>query len=115
MLNWLKRKNEKIEELSPEIKLLLQNAENGDPDAQYALGLLYLEGQGVKKDEKTAAEWFQKATDQGHKEAQKKLSWCYLYGKGVKQSLTEALKLSQEADGTNEKVDMNKFGALIRK
>ena len=90
-------------------------AEQGDPEAQYQLGLLYLEGTGVKKNEKTAAEWFQKASDQGHNEAMRKLSWCYLYGRGTKRSLSEALRLSQIADGTEEKVDTNKFGALVRK
>lgn len=95
--------------------LYLQAAENGDPEAQYNLGLIYLEGNGVKKNEKLGAGWIQKAANQGHIEAKKKLAWCYLYGRGVKQNLSHGLKLSQEADGTDFAVDMNKFGALIRK
>ncbi len=90
-------------------------AEQGDAEAQYQLGLIYIEGKGVKKDLKAGAAWLQKAADQKHIEALKKLSWCYLYGKGVKQSLSHSLELSQKADGTKVKVDMNKFGHLIRK
>lgn len=90
-------------------------AEQGDAEAQYQLGLIYLEGKGVKKDMKTGAAWIQKAADQEHVGALKKLAWCYLYGRGVKQSLSHSLELSQKADGTNEKIDMNKFGHLIRK
>ena len=115
MLNWLKRKNENTEELTPELKLMIQKAEEGDAESQYKLGLLYLEGNEIKKNDKLAAEFFQKAADQGHLDAQRKLAWCYLYGRGVKQNLSYSLKLSQDADGTHEKVDMNKFGYLIRK
>ena len=56
-----------------------------------------------------------KNAEQGHLDAQRKLAWCHLYGRGVKQNLSYSLKLSQDADGTNEKIDMNKFGYLIRK
>ncbi len=119
MLNWFKNKSEKTETAStpqdPELKLLMQNAEQGDAEAQYKLGLCYLEGDGLKKNEKIAAELFRKAMEQGHLDAQRKLAWCHLYGRGVKQNLSYSLKLSQDADGTHEKIDMNKFGYLIRK
>ena len=122
MLQWLKQKKEKsanhMEEtqaMDPQVLDLKQKADQGDAEAQYQIGLLYLEGEAVKKNEKLAAEFLQKATDQGHLDAQRKLAWCYLYGRGVKQNLSHSLKLSQDADGTHEKVDMNKFGYLIRK
>ena len=122
MLQWLKQKMEKsadhtenMQEMDPQVLELKKKADQGDEEAQYQLGLLYLEGESVKKNEKLAAEFLQKATDQGHLDAQRKLAWCYLYGRGVKQNLSHSLKLSQDADGTHEKVDMNKFGYLIRK
>ncbi len=89
--------------------------ESTDPEEQYRLGLQYLEGDGVKKNEKLAASLFQKAADQGHTPAMKKLAWCYLYGRGVGQNLSKGLEISQKAEGTEFKVDMNKFGALVRK
>lgn len=97
------------------VSLYRRAAGQGNPEGQYCLALLYLEGKGIKKNEKTAAEWLQKAVDQEHKPAMKKLAWCYLYAHGTKQSLSTALELSQKADDTECKVDMNKFGALVRK
>lgn len=97
------------------VTFYLQAAELGDAEAQYDLGLLYMEGKGVKKDEKAAAGWIQKAADQGHNEATRKLAWCYLYGRGVKQSLTKSVKLSQQASGKGDQIDMNKYGLLVRK
>lgn len=95
--------------------LFRQAAELGDPEAQYNLGLLYMEGNGLKKDEKIAAGWIQKAADQGHNEALRKLAWCYLYGRGVRQSLAQSVKLSQKASGAGAQIDMNKYGLLVRK
>ena len=118
MLNWFKNKNENTEKTvisqDPEVQRLILSAEQGDAEAQYQLGLRYLEGDGLKKNEKAAAELFKKAMEQGHLDAQRKLAWCHLYGRGVKQNLSYSLQLSQDADGTHEKIDMNKFGYLIR-
>ena len=40
-------------------------AEAGDADAQYNLGWMYDEGEGVEQDFKEAVKWYQKAADQG--------------------------------------------------
>ena len=47
-------------------------AEQGYADAQYQLGLCYEKGQGVKKDLKTARNWFEKAAANGNKKAYSK-------------------------------------------
>ena len=44
-------------------------AEQGQVEAQFKLGLLYFNGEGVPKDFVRAAEWFRKAAGQGHTEA----------------------------------------------
>ena len=36
-------------------------AKAGDREAQYSLGLMYLDGRGVARDEKTAADYFEQA------------------------------------------------------
>lgn len=46
------------------IKLLRQAAEAGDGNAQFALGLCYIEGYGVKKDRKEAIKWLQRVVRQ---------------------------------------------------
>ena len=44
-------------------------AENGNPSAQYEMGLVYSRGKGVPEDEEKAAEWFKKAAQYGHPNA----------------------------------------------
>ena len=49
------------------------NAEAGDPDAQWQLGILFEEGQFGPQDAKTAAQWFEKSAAQCNKFAQNSL------------------------------------------
>lgn len=53
------------------------------PDAQYRLGMMYLNGDGVKHNLCDAFEWFAKAAEQGHAEAQYMLGTMYANGQGV--------------------------------
>ena len=50
--------------------LIARAAALGHAPAQYHLGFLYGEGQGVTRDPAKAIEWFRRAADQGHAEAQ---------------------------------------------
>ena len=65
-------------------------AEQGDPNAQYNLGVLYADGQGVTKDYKTAVKWYELAAEQGHISAQVNLAFMYANGKGVNRDFTRA-------------------------
>lgn len=47
----------------------MKAARQGDAAAQYMIGKMYLEGQGVSKDEQQALTWLKKAAAQGNKEA----------------------------------------------
>jgi len=49
-------------------------AEQGDADAQYSLGILYVYGHGVPQDYARAAEWLRLAAAQDNEEAQKALA-----------------------------------------
>ena len=64
-------------------------AEQGDPEAQYNLGVMY-GGNGVKEDPPKAAYWMRKAAEQGHKFALSNLALMYREGKGVAKDLTVA-------------------------
>ncbi|MDG1708109.1 MAG: tetratricopeptide repeat protein [Emcibacteraceae bacterium] len=46
----------------------------GYAEAQYRLGLMYLEGRGTKKRENFAKMWFRNAAEQGHEPAKVKLN-----------------------------------------
>ena len=49
-------------------------AEQGNADAQYALGRMYYNGEGVPRDEAEAVHWFRMAAELGHAEAQDQLA-----------------------------------------
>jgi TPR repeat protein len=66
-------------------------AEAGNPVAQYNLGVLYENGQGVPKDYARAVEWYRKGAEQGYSEAQNNLANMYAFGLGVPQDAAEAV------------------------
>ena len=72
-------------------------AEEGISDAQFTLGLMYYDGQGVKQDYSEAQKWFQKAAEQGYAYAQYDLGLMYYNGEGVKQDYFKAIELWQKA------------------
>ena len=79
-------------------------AEQGDASAQYNLGALYFNGQGVTQDYAAALKWFTLAAEQGDASAQFILGVMYDNGKGVTQDYAAALKwytLAAE-QGSNE-------------
>lgn len=51
--------------------------------AQYYLGMMYLNGQGVDQSYKKAGKWFLKAAEQGIPQAQYKLGMLYFKGQGL--------------------------------
>jgi putative methionine-R-sulfoxide reductase with GAF domain len=65
-------------------------ADKGEPAAEYALGMRYASGEGVKQDEKEAASWFLKAAENGNVKAQATLGTRYWGGRGVPASLAQA-------------------------
>jgi len=56
-------------------------AEQGDPDGQYGLGILYATGEGVARDAGAAREWLERAGRQGHGLAVVALSQAFLSGR----------------------------------
>ena len=58
-------------------------AEGGDSAAQYNLGFMYNNGQGVPQDYKEAVKWYRLAAEQGNAMAQNNLAWMYDNGEGV--------------------------------
>ncbi|MDP6708432.1 MAG: tetratricopeptide repeat protein [Alphaproteobacteria bacterium] len=74
------------------LKEFVPLAKAGKPDAQFALGMMYLNGQLVKRDANEAAKWFLKAADQGMVDAQGSLGALYSAGKGVPLNMVQAYK-----------------------
>jgi len=60
-------------------------AEQGVAEAQFNLGLMYYNGQGVRQDYAEAVRWYRQAAEQGNAEAQNNLGAMYAIGQGVRQ------------------------------
>jgi len=85
------------DELSPRqaaaLEKLRQAAESGDAEAQYRLGMLYGNGEGVALDHVQAERWFSLAARQGHEDALLNLAWLYANGAGVETDEARAREL----------------------
>lgn len=81
------------------IKLFKKGAKQGAADAQYNLGYMYENGDGVEGDYVIAAEWYEKAAAQGHAKAQNNLAFLYRKGYGVPQDIAKAMELYENAAG----------------
>ena len=67
-------------------------AEQGNVDAQLALGDMYHNGEGgVPQDDKEAVNWYRKAAEQGDAEAQYNIGMMYQKGEAVSQDYKEAI------------------------
>ncbi len=77
-------------ELKQATQILTQAAQEGQAEAQFMLGSMYAEGQGVIQDFMQAAHWLLKAANAGHPEAMHHLGMMYMIGNGVPKNRTEA-------------------------
>jgi len=69
---------------------MLPIAEQGNADAQFALGVMYGNGDGVPQDYAVAMKWYRLAAEQGIARAQYNLGIMYGNGKGVPQDYVQA-------------------------
>jgi TPR repeat protein len=93
LLDWgMARKNLVAAPDAEKIERLRTQAETGDAQAQYRIGLAYYEGDGITKDLAEAVRWFRKAAEQGNANAQHEVSVAYASGEGVAEDLEESVK-----------------------
>ena len=69
---------------------LVERAEGGDAIAQFNLGLMYDNGEGVPEDDTQAVKWYRLAADQGNAFAQFFLGLMYTKGEGVPEDDVES-------------------------
>src|SRR5262249_31451480 len=79
------------------VKWYRKAAEQSDAQAQWHLGELYLAGNGVPKNAKTALEWFGKSAAQGNALGQYSLGMAYLKGVGGSKDEKQGRALLQKA------------------
>jgi TPR repeat protein len=73
------------------LSLFLELAKNGNATAQYNLGVMYSEGQGVPQDDQQALFWYRKPAEQGDADAQLSLGLMYAKGQGTPQDFEQAV------------------------
>jgi TPR repeat protein len=62
-------------------------AKRGNPKAQFDLAIMYASGDGVKKDERLAFNWFHKSARGGNRDAKYYMGVSFLQGRGVKKNI----------------------------
>lgn len=68
-------------------------AESGDPEAQYNIGWMYMNGYGLMMNDRLALEWWQRASDQGYTEASFSIAMLYSQGEGqVERDMDKAVE-----------------------
>ena len=93
-----------------DIPTLKRSAEQGDGQAQIALGWLYCSGSAVPQNYAEAVNWWRKAADQGLASAQNSVGMMYNLGHGVPQSYGEAFKWFFKAAQQGEAVGQYNVG-----
>jgi TPR repeat protein len=91
---------------------LLEKAKNGDVDAEHALGLMYLKGEGVAQDIPKAAGLYEKAAGHGHPGAQVVLGTMYVHGDSVAQDTPKGLGLLEKAAEQGSAEAQNELGSI---
>jgi len=85
---------------------------NVNLDAEDQIGLLYLNGQGVKPDSSQALSWFQKAAHEGSADASYNIGVEYLKGEGVQQDYVRAMNGFMAAADQGASVAEDQVGLL---
>ncbi|MBX7523727.1 sel1 repeat family protein [Klebsiella pneumoniae] len=86
-----------ISDRDSKLSRLKSAGENGDVEAQYALGLMYLHGEILDVDYQQAKIWYEKAADQSDPRAQAKLGVMYANGLGVNQDYQQSKSWFEKA------------------
>ncbi len=79
------------------IAQLKTKAEQGDLQSMVGIGDVYEKGEGIRKDDVEAMNWYRKAADLGYAPAELTVGGLYWSGMGVNRDLLEALKWERKA------------------
>ena len=93
-------------------ELYKKATQQNDAEAQFYLGRMYYNGQGVKKDFTKAKEWFEKATEQHNMTAQAFLGGMYWNGDGVDKNRQKGKELIEESALSGDPMGQFNFGVL---
>jgi TPR repeat protein len=90
----------------------LAAANEGDPDSQYNVALMYEQGIGVVKDEKKAFYWYDKSAKDGNWAAQFNLAVLYENGRGTPKDYAKANMWYRKAAAQGDGLAIGNLGML---
>ena len=90
-------------------------ADQGDSRAQSLLGLIYLNGRGVQRNDPEAMKWYRRAADQGDADAQVRIGDMYFEGRAVAQDYPEAARWYRLAADSGNATAQYNLGILYAK
>ena len=93
---------------------VLQFAEEGDPDAMNALGMLYHRGIGTEADFNKSFEWHLKSAEAGNPSAMCNVGFSYLNGYGILKDVKKAIKWFNMAAENGDSGAMVQLGEMYR-
>ncbi|MGA9777156.1 MAG: tetratricopeptide repeat-containing serine protease family protein [Verrucomicrobiia bacterium] len=98
------------------VKWYRKAADQNFAAAQYELGVCYMAGKGVPRDDKAeAAKWYRKAAEQNDADAQFNLGVFYDNGQGVPQDYSQALEWFRKAADQGDADAQNSLGLMYAK
>jgi TPR repeat protein/V8-like Glu-specific endopeptidase len=92
------------------VKWYRKSADQGDAVAQFLLGAMYENGEGVAEDDAEAVKWYRKSADQGDAVAQFLLGAMYENGEGVAEDEAEAVKWYRKSADQGDADAQNSLG-----
>lgn len=101
-------------EIKPSRTLILEKANQGKADDQYAAGLMYMPGGEFTINYKEALKWFDLAAKQGHAGAEFNLGLLYRNGRGVLQDFTAAAQWVEKAAHKGHPEAQYQLGTLYK-
>ena len=90
----------------------LSLAKNGNSDAQYNIGVMYLRGDGLQRSNKLALYWLMKASKKRHAVSQFTLGRMYYEGIGVQKNYKNSFKWYKKAAINGHKKAQNNLGLM---
>jgi TPR repeat protein len=87
----------KAQDYTAALREFRAGAETGNAEAQFYLGWMYDNADGVEHDDTEAARWYHRAAEAGYAPAQHYLGLLYADGEGIGQDLSEAEKWFRRA------------------
>ncbi|MBT3784172.1 sel1 repeat family protein [bacterium] len=95
-----------------EIRDLKTQAQEGNITAQFRLGLMFSQAQGVRQSFEAAHKWFRMAASGGHPQAEFQLGLLYAKGEGVEQDYIMARSWYMKANAGGNLIAANKLGLM---